>query len=118
MRTKETLEIEPDGAPEPDLAIVAFRDDYYGRSHPTGADAQLVIEVGDTERKPCAKMRAYMLDGRIPLGWRIDLPSRCVEIWRPTNVGEPVAIRTGAASFAFAGITYTVDELFSTVLRR
>ncbi len=50
VRAKAVLEIEPDGAPEPDVAVIAARDDYYSTRHPNGSDAALVIEVGDTER--------------------------------------------------------------------
>ena len=118
IRTEKALEIEPDGAPEPDIAIVDFRVDYYGASHPTGADAQLVIEVGDTERKPREKMRAYMQDGRIPLAWRVDLPNRCIEIWQPIDRESPVAILVGQESVECGGVRFTVDEIFQTVLRR
>lgn len=52
IRTQDTLEIEFDGSPQPEVAIVVFRDDLYGASHPTGAEAVLVLEVGDTERHP------------------------------------------------------------------
>jgi Uma2 family endonuclease len=118
LRVQKPLEIEPDGAPEPDVAIVDFRADYYGTSHPTGTEAHLVIEVGDTERKPREKMRDYMLDGRISSGWRIDLPNRCIEIWAPMNTTEPVAVLDGAHEFTFDVVTFTVDELFRTVLHR
>lgn len=118
IRTEKTLEIEPAGAPEPDIAIVAFRADYYGASHPSGADAALVIEVGDTERKPREKMRAYMRDGRITIAWRIDLPNRCIEIWQPADTEDPVTILIGEDAFAFGGVRFTVDEVFQTVLRR
>lgn len=118
VRTEKTLEIEPDGAPEPDIAVVNFRDDYYGAAHPCGADAKLVIEVGDTERKPREKMRAYMHDGRVPTAWRIDLPGRSVEIWRPANTEDPASILVGPDTFRFGEVTFTVDEVFQTVLRR
>ena len=107
------LEIEPDGSPEPDVAILFFRADYYATSHPTGADSPLVIEVGDTERNPRDKMRAYMRDGRIPQAWRIDIPNRCVELWRPVNVEQPIEILRGAEAFGFEGINFTVDGTFA-----
>jgi Uma2 family endonuclease len=66
IRVQDTIEIEPDGAPQPDLAVLRLRFDYYATAHPNGRDALLVIEVGDTERNPRGKMRAYMRDGRIP----------------------------------------------------
>jgi Uma2 family endonuclease len=118
IRMQETLEIEPDSAPQPDVAIVVFRDDYYGAAHPSGADARLVIEVGDTERKPREKMSDYMRDGRIPVAWRIDLPGRCVELWEPHTVAHPTRLLHGSEPFGFMGVSFTVDEVFTTVLKR
>jgi Uma2 family endonuclease len=113
ISVQDTLEIEPDGSPEPDVAVVRFRADYYATSHPTGDDAALVIEVGDSERNPREKMRAYMRDGRIPRAWRADIPSRCVELWEPSNVEGPIAILRGADEFGFEGVTFTVDGTFA-----
>jgi hypothetical protein len=59
-----------------------------------------------------------MYDGRIATGWRIDIPNRCVEIWAPSNPQGPIAILSGADEFIFDGVTFTVDELFRTVLHR
>jgi Uma2 family endonuclease len=117
VRVQDTLEIEPDGAPQPDIAAVTFRRDFYGASHPTGAHAALVIEVGDTERKPRGKMTDYMRDGRIPVAWRIDIPNRCVELWDRANTTEPVTILHGAEGFEFANLTFTVDEIFRAILK-
>jgi Uma2 family endonuclease len=117
VRVQDTLEIEPDGAPQPDIAVVTFRGDFYGTSHPTGADAGLVIEVGDTQRKPREKMADYMRDGRIPIAWRIDIPNRCVELWDPTNITEPVATLHGAEVFEFANLIFTVDDVFFAILK-
>ncbi len=116
VRLGDTLEIEPDGAPQPDLAIVDFRADFYGGDHPSGADAALVIEVGDSKRKPHEKMSDYMRDGRIPVAWRIDVQSRFVEVWDRRNLGLPIAVRRGSQKFSFNNVTFSVDEVFSTVL--
>lgn len=79
--------------------------------------AALVIEVGDTERKPREKMTEYTRAGRIRIAWRIDIPNRCVELWDQADVSEPVAILHGADVFEFANLTFTVDEVFRTVLK-
>jgi Uma2 family endonuclease len=110
LRIQDTLEIEPDGSPEPDVAVVRLRSDYYTATHPNGGDALLIIEVGDSERNPREKMRAYMRDGRIPHAWRIDIPNRCVELWEPSNVEQPIAILHGADGFGFEGVTFTVHS--------
>jgi Uma2 family endonuclease len=68
ISVQDVLEIEPDGSPEPDVAILRFRADYYGALHPNGGDALLVIEVGDTERNPREKIRDYMRD--VGTEWR------------------------------------------------
>lgn len=111
VQSQDVLEIEPDGSPEPDIAVIAARDDYYSMHHPNGGDAALVIEVGDTERNPQAKMRDYMRDGRIPLAWRIDIPGRCVEIWDPADTENPHVVLRGDQRFQFQGIVFAVNEI-------
>jgi len=59
-----------------------------------------------------------MRDGRIPTAWRVDLPNRCVELWKPVDPSEPIAILVGGEQFSFAAVTFTVDEVFQTVLNR
>jgi hypothetical protein len=56
-------------------------------------------------------MRDYMRDGRIPLAWRADVPSRSVEIWTPANIEEPRDVLHGDDRFAFEGIAFGVDEV-------
>jgi Uma2 family endonuclease len=113
ISVQDTLEIEPDGSPQPDVAVLRVRSDYYATAQPNGGDAALVIEVGDTERNPREKMSKYMRDGRIPNGWRIDIPNRCVELWEPSNTEEPIAILRGSDGFGFEGVTFTVDGTFA-----
>jgi Uma2 family endonuclease len=111
VRARDVLEIESEGAPEPDVAVIAARDDYYSTRHPNGSDTALVIEVGDTERNAQEKMRDYMRDGRIPLAWRIDIPGRCVEVWNPTDLEAPGAVVRGDERFEFDGVVFTVNEI-------
>jgi Uma2 family endonuclease len=113
IRVQDTLEIEPEGSPQPDVAAVIIRANFYATAHPNGGDARLVIEVGDTERNPREKMRAYMRDGRIPNAWRIDIPNRCVELWEPSNTEDPIAILRGADELGFEGVTFSVDDTFA-----
>lgn len=67
--------------PQPDVAILRFRDDFYGESHPTGSDVVLVIEVSDStvafDRS--RKVPKYAAAG-IPETWLIDLESDHVEV--------------------------------------
>jgi hypothetical protein len=54
-----------------------------------------------------------MRDGRIPNGWRIDIPNRCVELWEPSNVEQPIAILRGSDGFGYDGAMFTVDGTFA-----
>jgi hypothetical protein len=60
-------------------------------------------------------MRAHMSDGRIPHAWRIDIPNRRVELWKASNVEDPIAILRGADEFGFEGVTFSVDGTFAIV---
>lgn len=60
--------------PQPDIAVLRRRDDYYTKSHPTPADVLLVIEVADSSlvMDLGAKVRTYARAG-IPEYWVFDL---------------------------------------------
>jgi Uma2 family endonuclease len=68
--------------PQPDLAILHLRDDYYRKSHPHPGDVQLLIEVavttGDYDRK--TKVPLYA-SHRIPEVWLFDLSTSCLEVY-------------------------------------
>jgi Uma2 family endonuclease len=57
-------------APQPDLALLRPRDDYYAQAHPGPADILLLIEVADTSL-------AYDRDTKLPLYARFQVP----EVW-------------------------------------
>ena len=58
-------------------------------------------------------MRAYMRDGRIPAGWRIDIPNRCIERWSPAQPDEPIAISRGQETVAFEDVSFAVKDVFA-----
>lgn len=67
--------------PQPDLALLRFREDFYSEGHPTPEDALLVIEVSETSA-------AYDREVKLPLYasvgvrevWIVDLDTRAVEV--------------------------------------
>jgi Uma2 family endonuclease len=48
LRVESPLDLGPANEPEPDLALVARRENNDGEAHPSAADTALVIEVADT----------------------------------------------------------------------
>jgi Uma2 family endonuclease len=74
LRVEAPLNLGPAHEPEPDLALVARRDDDYWYAHPTAAETTLVIEVADSSLvfDLEAKARLYGAAG-IPHYWVVDV---------------------------------------------
>jgi Uma2 family endonuclease len=66
-------------APQPDIAVVARRDDYYAHAHPKTRDVLLVIEVADTTLAYDREVKAgmYARSG-VPEAWIVDVDGRTV----------------------------------------
>jgi Uma2 family endonuclease len=68
--------------PEPDIALLRLREDFYSRTHPTPTDVLCLIEVADTTvfKDRSVKIPLYAAAG-IPEVWLVDLPAGCVEVY-------------------------------------
>ncbi|RME65390.1 MAG: Uma2 family endonuclease [Caldilineae bacterium] len=69
--------------PEPDLAVLVYREDFYAEAHPTPQDVLLLIEVVDTsaEQDRSVKLPLYARAG-IPETWLVDLEAGVVDAYR------------------------------------
>ncbi len=67
--------------PQPDLAVLKWRDDYYARELPSVQDTLIAIEVSDTtlEKDRGVKLPLYARAG-IPEVWLIDLYNDRIEV--------------------------------------
>jgi Uma2 family endonuclease len=75
--------------PQPDIALLRPRDDFYRTSHPRPEDVLLVIEVADSTLRYDREVKAplYARHG-IPELWIVDLENRCLEVFRaPAEAG-------------------------------
>ena len=75
--------------PEPDLAILRARDDFYSKQHPGPDDIMLLIEVVDTSAHRDRKIKTphYARSG-VPELWLVDLNKQSIEILhKPTTDG-------------------------------
>jgi Uma2 family endonuclease len=74
--------------PQPDLALLRRRPDFYASSHPGPEDALLIIEVADesaaVDRE--VKVPLYARFG-VPEVWLVDLVSECIEVYREPGSG-------------------------------
>jgi Uma2 family endonuclease len=103
--------------PEPDLALLKFRADFYLEAMPTPRDIFLVVEVADTtlRRDREEKIPLYGMRG-IRESWLIDLNSEIVYIYRtPSAKGylDSRVARRGdkIAPEAFPDFEISVDDL-------
>jgi Uma2 family endonuclease len=69
--------------PQPDLALVRTRSDFYSRNHPTASDALLLIEVCETSLRYDQRIKVplYARHG-IPELWIVDLEHSQVHFCR------------------------------------
>ncbi len=82
LSTQNPLRLGKYSEPQPDIAILRFRDDFYRRAHPQPEDVLVLIEVADTtvhyDRE--VKIPLYARHG-VPEVWLIDLQQERVEIY-------------------------------------
>jgi Uma2 family endonuclease len=105
--------------PQPDLALLKPRADYYRQSHPKPSDLYLVVEVADTTR-------AFDLGTKVPLYarcgitevWVIDVSEGAIHVFRdpgPAGYGTSFTVGPGqgVACVAVPEASLEVGELFS-----
>jgi Uma2 family endonuclease len=114
---QDPIHIDEFSEPEPDVALLRFREDFYVGSHPTASDVLLVIEVADTsveyDRKK--KLPLYAQAG-IPEVWLANLPEDKFEIHtQPLNgkYQSVLIVRRGESikSQTIADLSISVDEI-------
>ena len=105
--------------PQPDLALLKPRTDFYTDSHPKASDVYLVVEVADTTLSYDlrTKVPLYAHCG-IPEVWVVDVNERLIHVFRdpgPAGYGTSFAARPGqcVACVAVPEASLEVGELFS-----
>lgn len=89
VRVQNPIRLDNFSEPQPDIALLRSRQDFYAHAHPTPEDVLLVIEVADTsaEFDRTVKFPLYA-EASIPEAWLVNLQDESVEIFsQPSNVG-------------------------------
>lgn len=83
VSVQDPIRLNPRNEPQPDLALLRHRADYYRDAHPGPADVLLVVEVADSSLRydVDVKLPLYARHG-IPEVWIVDLEHRRLEIYR------------------------------------
>ncbi|HUP68886.1 MAG TPA: Uma2 family endonuclease [Acidimicrobiales bacterium] len=100
--------------PEPDIAVLVPRPDFYAGALPGPAAVLLVVEVADTTAgwDRGVKIPMYGRAG-VAEAWVVDLSAEVIDIWaQPGHEGYAVTARTArGGELHVEGITVTVDEI-------
>lgn len=89
IRVQNPVRLSDLSEPQPDLALLKPRDDFYASSHPTAADVLLLVEVADSSLAfdSGVKLALYAAAG-IPEVWIINLSAALVESHRSPQSGR------------------------------
>ena len=81
LSVQDPIVLGPYSEPEPDVALLRPREDFYTTTHPVPDDVLLIIEVADTTvHYDCeVKVPLYASTG-IPEVWLIDLARKAIEV--------------------------------------
>jgi Uma2 family endonuclease len=103
--------------PQPDLALLRPREDFYAQSHPSPKDVLLVVEVADSSaaRDRNLKLPLYA-QAAIPEVWLVDLSQDLIEIYaRPAKGAyrERRQVKRGESltSSALPGLTLRAKQI-------
>ena len=117
VSTQNPLQLGEHSEPQPDIAVLARREDFYEATHPGPADVLLLFEVADSsaayDRQ--VKIPLYARHG-IPEVWLVDLQRHCLEIHRQPGAGGYDRVtehRTGKVSpERLPEVAIALDEVF------
>lgn len=119
VRGQNPIRLNDFSEPQPDIALVKWRDDFYRDAHPTPADVMLIIEVADStvESDRSYKMPLYAKAG-IAEAWIINLPDETIELYAEPENGAYSVNRNfkhgeDAEAHTVEGLSITVTDVIS-----
>jgi Uma2 family endonuclease len=99
VRQQFPIHLGPYSEPQPDIAVVAPRADYYRAAHPTATDVLLLVEIADSTVRFDRQVKAPLCARHgIPELWVVDLVADRLHVYREPRDG----IFTSATTEAFA----------------
>lgn len=117
VRVQGPVQLSELSEPQPDLALLRPRSDFYQASHPGPADVFLLVEVADTTRRWDRTVKRPLYAGAgIPEVWIVDLAARVVEVCvdpAPEGYRQVRQVPPGASvsPVAFADLAVAVADI-------
>ncbi|MGH8507608.1 MAG: Uma2 family endonuclease [Gammaproteobacteria bacterium] len=81
--------------PEPDIALLRYRDDFFRHAHPRPGDVLLIVEVADTSLRYDREVKLPLYARHAILEvWIVDLENRCLQVFREPAEGGYKQVQT------------------------
>jgi Uma2 family endonuclease len=117
VRVQNPIRLDDYSEPQPDIALLRIRSDFYAEAHPNPADVLIVIEVADSsvELDRQVKLPLYA-HAEIQEFWLMNLPEDAVEFYaQPVNgeyqIAKIFARGETVSSQVVPGLQISVDEI-------
>lgn len=116
-RVQSPVRLNQYSEPEPDIAMLKPRADFYASAHPTGDDILLIIEVAETSVRYDREVKGplYARSG-VPEFWLVDLSNDSIEVFtqpRAHGYGSSRTVKRGERLWiaALPDAVLSVDEV-------
>ena len=111
VRSQLPIQVGDFSEPEPDIALLRWRDDFYADHHPMPADVHLVIEVADTSlRHDLVRKAPLYIAGGVPEVWVLDLVAEVVHVIRGAD-SQQLRAGDSLAPLAFPDLVLEVAAI-------
>ena len=117
VSVQDPIRLSEHSEPEPDLALLKPREDFYSSQHPTSEDVLLVVEVAETSLKydKEVKLPLYARHG-IPEVWLLDLEGGKIEVLSEPEGEHYKSVKTlmrgdRLVLSRFSGVELAVEEI-------
>lgn len=99
VRVQGPVRLDDHSEPQPDVALLKDRADYYAQAHPRPEDVLLVIEVAETSAEADREVKVPLYArAAIPEVWLVDLSGESIEVFQkasPQGYQEVRRVRRG-----------------------
>lgn len=118
LAPQNPVELDETSEPQPDIALLKPRPDFYKNSHPQPEDIFLLIEVADTTVKYDREVKIPLYaEANIPEVWLVDVNQEVVEVYRNPLQGvyqdvQKLVKNQTLSILAFPDVHINVSEMF------
>ena len=99
VSAQNPIQLGEQSEPQPDIALLRLRPDFYASSHPKAEDVLLVVEVADTTVQYDREVKLPLYAGSgIVETWLVNIDTETIEVYRqpgPQGYRESYEIRRG-----------------------